>query len=640
MVRPRPRRSSLVGEASGANLLAPLQQGARRLAELDQIPRLVRDIWGRHSEALVGELRQQRHAARALIRRWEDAEHRLIAVANSLATLQAGQKLMAVGVPLAASQLLRRDASPALCFHAAMPGRGPHPAAAASLELQLGGGPVHAALARLAAAVAAEAALALRAAYLFFLFLPAALTWPAAALSGARRDDWLRLLRWTLERAGPAFIKWGQWSATRPDLFPADLCAELASLQTKAPSHAFPHTRAAVEEAFGCKLDHLFDEFDAAPVASGSIAQVHRAVLSPAGAAAAQRGAAPAGGLLPLRRRRAAAAAAAAFAPGAPVAVKVRHPGVSTVLEQDVVLMQRAAAVAARVPGLGGPQVLESVMQFGAPLREQLDLTAEAAALSRFAANFRWWRGVRFPRPAAPPLVAPGVLVETFEEGEHISAYVAAPDGRHSKTLAGLGLGCYLKMLLRDNFIHADLHPGNILVAMDAPAPGSWAAALGARLGLDLRVPRLVLLDVGMTAALSGDDQAHLLSFFGGLARMDGPAVADAMVRFSHAALHDPAAFKADVAAIFADLDPDHLRAHTQEVMASMMEAVRQHGVHLRGAVTTVIVTSMVLEGWSTKLDPDLRILEMVRGLLPAARRERVGRTAERLATGHALAMA
>lgn len=84
--------------------------------------------------------------------------------------------------------------------------------------------------------------------------------------------------------AWQAFIKWGQWGATRPDLFPADLCATLARLHTSAPAHAFAHTRAAVEGAFRRPLEELFDEFDAAPVASGSIAQVHRAVLSARGA--------------------------------------------------------------------------------------------------------------------------------------------------------------------------------------------------------------------------------------------------------------------------------------------------------------------------------------------------------------------
>lgn len=92
---------------------------------------------------------------------------------------------------------------------------------------------------------------ACRACYLLMLFTPASLTAPFAAGLGIQRQRWLDLVVWTLERAGPAFIKWGQWAATRPDLFPPDLCTKLAQLQTGAPTHPFAYTRQAVESAFG-----------------------------------------------------------------------------------------------------------------------------------------------------------------------------------------------------------------------------------------------------------------------------------------------------------------------------------------------------------------------------------------------------
>ena len=86
---------------------------------------------------------------------------------------------------------------------------------------------------RLAAALAEEVQLALRGLYLFLLFLPAVVTSPALLLGGgweAQRAAWLELMRWTLERAGPAFIKWGQWAATRPDMFAAVRAAGLLGL--------------------------------------------------------------------------------------------------------------------------------------------------------------------------------------------------------------------------------------------------------------------------------------------------------------------------------------------------------------------------------------------------------------------------
>ena len=97
-----------------------------------------------------------------------------------------------------------------------------------------------------------------RACYLLLLFTPASLTAPFAVGLDLQRQRWLDLVVWTLERAGPAFIKWGQWAATRPDLFPPDLCSKLAQLQTGAPTHPFAYTRQAVESAFGCVCLSLF----------------------------------------------------------------------------------------------------------------------------------------------------------------------------------------------------------------------------------------------------------------------------------------------------------------------------------------------------------------------------------------------
>lgn len=115
----------------------------------------------------------------------------------------------------------------------------------------------------------------LRAIYLMLLFTPAVITGPLADVAGGRyRRMWLELVHYSLESAGAAFIKWGQWAATRPDLFPKDMCHQLSKLHSKAPAHSFKTTKGIVERAFGRRLDDIFDEFEEEPVASGSIAQV------------------------------------------------------------------------------------------------------------------------------------------------------------------------------------------------------------------------------------------------------------------------------------------------------------------------------------------------------------------------------
>ena len=90
--------------------------------------------------------------------------------------------------------------------------------------------------------------------------------------------------RRTLELAGPAFIKWGQWAATRQDLFPPDMCAELSHLHSSAPAHSYAHTQRSIRSAFGVEVGDLFECFEEEPLASGSIGQIHRARLSNKGA--------------------------------------------------------------------------------------------------------------------------------------------------------------------------------------------------------------------------------------------------------------------------------------------------------------------------------------------------------------------
>ena len=149
--------------------------------------------------------------------------------------------------------------------------------------------------------------------------------------------------------AGPAFIKWAQWSSSRPDLFPPDLCSRFERLQSSAPSHPGQLSVEVVQAAFEhLERQPLFESFELQPVASGSIAQVHRARLSPYGAAVT------------------------GSRPGQVVAVKVRHPGVTHIMQRDFVLMQRAAKLCGLLPGLSDLRLDESIRQFGGPLKEQV----------------------------------------------------------------------------------------------------------------------------------------------------------------------------------------------------------------------------------------------------------------------------
>ncbi|XP_074311148.1 uncharacterized protein LOC141647016 [Silene latifolia] len=429
-------------------------------------------------------------------------------------------------------------------------------------------------------------ALILRALYLSVLFAPCISMAPFADSFGPEfRKFWLQVLHRTLEEAGPAFIKWGQWAATRPDLFPGDLCSKLSELQSKAPEHSFEHTKTTIEKAFGRKISDIFESFDATPVASGSIAQVYRASLK-------------------LRSK-------GQKVKPVEVAVKVRHPGVGEYIRRDFVIINTVAKISNFIPALRWLRLDESVKQFSVFMMSQVDLAREAAHLNRFIYNFRRWKDVSFPRPVYP-LVHPAVLVESFEQGESVAHYVEELEGGcHIKAaLADIGTHALLKMMLVDNFIHADMHPGNILVRV--------ARKKSPRRRLMKSKPHVVFLDVGMTAELSKSDQGNLLEFFRAIAKRDGRTAAECTLRLSKQQnCPNPEAFIEEVKESF-DFwgTPEGDLVHPADCMHQLLEKVRRHRVNVDGNVCTVIVTTLVLEGWQRKLDPGYDMMNTLQSLL------------------------
>ncbi|CAN1149684.1 Probable serine/threonine-protein kinase abkC [Linum perenne] len=428
--------------------------------------------------------------------------------------------------------------------------------------------------------------LLVRAWYLMILFTPSIVMAPFADWFGPGfRSTFLQVVLRTLELAGPAFIKWGQWAATRPDLFPRDLCTKLSELQTKAPEHSYAYTKKSVERAFGRKISEIFEGFEEQPLASGSIAQVHRASL---------------------RFRYPGQKQAKPLV----VAVKVRHPGVGESIRRDFTIINLVAKMSRFIPALNWLRLDESVQQFGVFMMSQVDLAREAAHLSRFIYNFRSWRDVSFPKPVYP-LVHPAVLVETYEQGECVSHYVDDLVGheRVKAALAHIGTHALLKMLLVDNFIHADMHPGNILVRVAQNKP---------KKRLFKSKPHVIFLDVGMTAELSKSDRVNLLEFFKAVARRDGRTAAESALLLSkQQRCPNPKAFIEEMEDSFdfwgtpeGDLIPP------AECMQELLEKVRRHKVNIDGNVCTVMVTTLVLEGWQRKLDPRYNVMQTLQTLL------------------------
>ena len=118
--------------------------------------------------------------------------------------------------------------------------------------------------------------------------------------------------RLALEELGPIFIKFGQLLSTRRDLFTEETASELCRLQDQVPPFAPEEATRIIETTLGAPVDEIFSRFNATPMASASVAQVHEATLGEG-----------------LKARE--------------VVVKVIRPGIRAVIEQDLKLMYLAA---------------------------------------------------------------------------------------------------------------------------------------------------------------------------------------------------------------------------------------------------------------------------------------------------------
>jgi hypothetical protein len=279
--------------------------------------------------------------------------------------------------------------------------------------------------------------LSLRAITLSLHFAPVLTTaWLAAFSKTFRCGVWYRWVAACLGSSGAAFIKWGQWAATRTDMFPIALCDALQDLHSDAPAHSWDFTRTQVEASLDVppgSLLEVFKSFDQEPLASGSIAQVHKAELHN----------------------------------GEVLAAKVRHPRVAQLIDMDFRLMTLVASICDWIPALKWLHVKDSVSQFSHTMAAQAHLNVEAHHLEVLNHNFRTWDHVRFPQPffASSSLIletfekgkiVTGILDEFDEEADTIDSTVQGYDlipVNEAKFLVTSGVSLYLKMLFVDNLM-------------------------------------------------------------------------------------------------------------------------------------------------------------------------------------------
>jgi ubiquinone biosynthesis protein len=383
--------------------------------------------------------------------------------------------------------------------------------------------------------------------------------------AAGERHAWRRTAA-LLEALGPAFVKVGQVLATRQDVLPAVACAQLSALQESSSPMSRRQARRALAAAFGPQLDDSFEHVEAAPVAAGSVACVHRARLRS----------------------------------GREVALKLRRPGVERAMPLDLRLLQAAAAIVARLPALRGVPVVPVVDQACAALLGQLDFEREAQSLAALRDNLAGIPRVRVPQVLHEHSVPGCIVMELVEDLELGVADRCAVATR--KRFAASALTAVYHMLFVDGFVHCDLHPGNLYFT---------------------RAGQVVILDAGFSVRLPDRLRRLFADFFMHMSLGHGTRCAQIVLESAEETDRD--ADLEGFTARMADLVARNHRLPAKEfsLMAfatEMFDHQRRHGVHAAPELISPLLSLLVIEGTIRALDPDVDFQGVARPVLMTGR--------------------
>ncbi len=388
-------------------------------------------------------------------------------------------------------------------------------------------------------------------------------------------------LREGLERLGPIFVKFGQVLSTRRDLVPLDVADQLARLQDRVPPFPAAQSRILVEQAFGRSIEDIFSSFDAEPVASASIAQVHFAVLK------------------------------GAPRPGMQVAVKVLRPGMLEVIDQDLKLLHLIARWVDRLSADGKRlKPREVVAEFDGYLHDELDLVREAANATQLRRNMEGLDLVMVPEMVWE-LCKPGVIVMQRMFGVpigQIDRLRAA--GVDLAKLSRDGVTIFFTQVFRDGFFHADMHPGNIQVSLE---PANFG--------------RYIALDFGIIGTLTETDKQYLAYNFIAFFRRDYKRVAELHIESGWV----PPQTRVDAleGAIRAVCEPQFDRPLKDislgQVLLRLFQISRRFNVQIQPQLVLLQKTLLNIEGLGRQLDPELDLWTTAKPFLERWMNEQVG---------------
>ena len=393
---------------------------------------------------------------------------------------------------------------------------------------------------------------------------------------GAHAPRAVRLRR-ALEDLGPIFVKFGQILSTRRDLLPGDIADELAELQDRVPPFPGDSALDIVREALGRPIEEVFGDFEREPLASASIAQVHSARLLD----------------------------------GREVVVKVVRPGIEKVIRRDVSLLHLVARLAHRYwPDAHRLRPREVVSEYEKTILDELDLLREAASASQLRMNFSGSDLLYVPEVHWEH-TSRRVMVMERVSGIPISNVDALREaGFDLRALAERGVEIFFTQLMRHNFFHADMHPGNIFVDRGHPERPSYIA-----------------VDFGIMGSLSEQDQRYLAENFLAFFNRDYRRVAELHVESKWV----PPDTRIDdfEAAIRSVCEPIFDRPLKEisfgRVLVQLFQTARRFHMEVQPQLVLLQKTLLNIEGLGRQLYPDLDLWETAKPFLDHWMREKIG---------------
>ena len=311
------------------------------------------------------------------------------------------------------------------------------------------------------------------------LHLPGKILISKTRMAVQEMTTWERL-RHTLEELGPTFVKFGQILSLRGDLLPAELIKELEKLQDSVAPVSFEEIMGVLQKALKKPLDQIFSLIDEEPLAAGSLAQVHRAVLKDE---------------------------------NVPVALKIRRPDIVRTVEVDLQILEGAAPILCEHLEFARTyDFVNLVKELKRALLRELNFTLEARNMQIVSQALSGEKDVIIPE-VYEDYTRFSVLTMDLIEGVKLK-HLQPENVVEREQLAKIGIRLVVKQVLENGFFHADPHPGNFLVVNER---------------------EVCLLDWGVVGILPSETRYELVELIGAIVDKEAEKVLDVLVALTEA---------------------------------------------------------------------------------------------------------